>query len=104
MSVSKEALVPRLGYSAPLGFTYTICRIACGQSICDPVVTISSLPIATTWRPDLEVDCMVLQAILGGGGDDVHVIDLLGWLNQTKDEEEFMAFSDDEEAGDEGGS
>jgi hypothetical protein len=47
---------------------------------------------------------MVLQAILGGGGDDVHVIDLLGWLNQTKDEEEFMAFSDDEEAGDEGGS
>jgi hypothetical protein len=39
-----------------------------------------------------------------GGGDDVHVIDLLGWLNQTKDEEEFMAFSDDEEAGDEGGS
>jgi hypothetical protein len=34
----------------------------------------------------------------------VHVIDLLGWLNQTKDEEEFMAFSDDEEAGDEGGS
>jgi hypothetical protein len=36
--------------------------------------------------------------------DDVHVTDLLGRLNLTKDEEEFVAFSDDEEAGDEGGS
>jgi hypothetical protein len=44
----------------------------------------------------------------GGGSqsreDDVPVTYLLGWLNLTKDEEEFMSFSDDEEAGDGGGS
>jgi hypothetical protein len=44
----------------------------------------------------------------GGGSqtreDDVHVTDLLEWLNLTKDEEEFAAFSDDEEVGEDGGS
>jgi hypothetical protein len=34
----------------------------------------------------------------------VLVIDLLGWLNLTKGEEEFTHFSDDKDAGDEGNS
>jgi hypothetical protein len=34
----------------------------------------------------------------------VHVTDLLGRLNLTKDEEEFVSFSDDDESGDDGSS
>jgi hypothetical protein len=44
----------------------------------------------------------------GGGSwnreDDVPVIGLLGRFNLTKDEEEFVSFSDDEEPKDDGGS
>jgi hypothetical protein len=36
--------------------------------------------------------------------DDVHVTYLLGGLHLTKDEEEFVAFSNEEEVGDEGDS
>lgn len=36
------------------------------------------------------------QVLGDAKGDEAHVTDLLGHLNLTKEEEEFVAFSDDE--------
>jgi hypothetical protein len=92
---------PRLGSSAPLGSPLPPSpgSLAVDQSLIG--LHISPLPAVA----------MVTESGSGSHGghrrngeDGVNVSDLLGRLHLTKDEEEFVAFSDDEEATNDGGS
>jgi hypothetical protein len=92
---------PRLGSTAPLGSPLPPSpgSLAVDQSLIG--LHISPLPAVA----------MVTESGSGSHGghrrngeDGVNVSDLLGRLHLTKDEEEFVAFSDDEETTNDGGS